>query len=342
MDSSKRQISIKDIANISGVSIATVSRVLNHKGKYSAETEQKVLAIADSYGYVSNMAAKSLRQSKSKTIGLLLPNINNTFFSTLAYYIETYLFSHDYSVFICNSGNDSQKEREYFHTLISKGVDGILCISDLDELPDELTSRNIPILCIDRQPKAASAIPWVGNDDVYAGMLATNHLLDQGRKHILFISSYIPEYNRHSRQTGYENALTAHNMLVDKNYILKRHGDDPTPIEVEILVYEFLQKGFPVDGIVASSEPAALGAVYALRRSNLSIPEDVALISFDNSIYSLLTAPPISSIERNPQQLANTSCDVLLKMIDGTVLDKMNYTIPVQLIARESTGTKTL
>ena len=115
MNKDKKSISIKDIAELSGVSIATVSRVLNHKqGGYSKKTEEKIQAIAKSYGYVSNMAAKTLRQSKSNTIGLIVPNISNDFFSTLAYHIENYMFEQKYSVFICNSANQPDKEIKHF------------------------------------------------------------------------------------------------------------------------------------------------------------------------------------------------------------------------------------
>ena len=121
--------SIRDIAEIAGVSVATVSRVLNKKGKYSATTEKRVLAVVNSCGYISNMSAKSLREARSHTVGLIVPNVTNAFFSQLAYSIETELFQRNYSVFICNSGTDADKERDYFRTLIGKCVDGILCIS---------------------------------------------------------------------------------------------------------------------------------------------------------------------------------------------------------------------
>ena len=138
--------SIRDIAEIAGVSVATVSRVLNKKGKYSATTEKRVLAVVNSCGYISNMSAKSLREARSHTVGLIVPNVTNAFFSQLAYSIETELFQRNYSVFICNSGTDADKERDYFRTLIGKCVDGILCISDLNEIPSDILDRGVPIL----------------------------------------------------------------------------------------------------------------------------------------------------------------------------------------------------
>lgn len=331
--------SIRDIARIAGVSVATVSRVLNKKGKYSAETEKKVLAVVNSYGYISNMSAKSLREAKSSTIGLILPNVENAFFSQLAYSIETEMFQKNYSVFICNSGNDPQKEIRYFRTLIGKRVDGILCISDLNEIPADILNRGVPIVCVDRHPLANEQnIHWIGNDDAAASRAATEHLLDRGCRKILFITSYLSEYNRRDREAGYRQALENKGLFVDRNYILQRLGADPTPIESEVLVYDFLQKKLPLDGIIASSEPAALGALYALKRANLSAPKDVKIVSYDNTLYSLLTTPPLTSVERNSTKMAQKACEILLQLIDGeTPPCRKNY-IPTDLVIRGSTA----
>lgn len=336
MEEPKKQLSIKDIADISGVSIATVSRVLNKKGRYSPETEKKVMAVVNSYGYISNMAAKTLRESKSRTIGLIVPNVNNVFFSNLAYYIETYLFERNYSVFICNSGNSGEKETAYFRTLTSKGVDGIVCISTLDQLPAAILARELPIVCVDRRPRTARPVPWVGNDGFLAGRMATEHLLDQGCRHILFISSYTGPYDQYDRREGYAQALTDRGMFVDKNYILERSGEDPTQIEVEVLVYQFLRNHLPIDGIITASEPAALGAMYALNGAGLSVPNDVRIVGFDNSLYSLMTTPPLSSIERHPRQIAEKACDLLLHFLENGQWDELEVTVPVSLVERKS------
>ncbi len=331
-----RSLSIKDIAAISGVSIATVSRVLNHKGGYSEETEKRVLAVIQSYGYISNMAAKTLREAHSQTIGLILPTVDNSFFSSLAYSIESYLYEHQYSLFICNSGNQVEKEQSYFRTLAGKGVDGILCVSSMDTLSDDILSWGIPIVCIDRRPTASRPLPWVGNDDSLAGRLAAGHLLKKGCRHILFISSYLAGYTRSRRLEGYAQALEQHGLRLDKNYVLERSGKDPTQIETELLTYDFLQKGFAVDGIITTSEMSALGALYALHRTGLRVPEDVKLVSFDNTLYSLLTSPPLSSIERSPQQLARKSCEILLGLIQGRLPASYEVTVPTSLVERGS------
>ena len=125
----QKSISIKEIAKMANVSVATVSRVINNNGRFSKETKEKVEALIKEHGYTTNIAAKSLRTSKSKTIGLIVPNIDNAWFSQLALAIEKQFFDNNYSVFICNTSQDEQKEIAYFKSLDAKMVDGIICNS---------------------------------------------------------------------------------------------------------------------------------------------------------------------------------------------------------------------
>lgn len=331
----KKNLSIKDIAAISGVSIATVSRVINNKGGYSKTTEDKVKGLLDSYGYISNMAAKSLRESKSQTIGMIVPDISNDFFATLALHVENTLSKDNYSVFICNSANDVQKEREYFKSLASKGVDGILCISGLNRLSKDINPGNIPIVCIDRYPENDQQIPRISSDDTYGSFLACEHLIKKGCQHILFVSSYTADYDKKERLEGYKQALAKYGRVFDKNYVVYIEGKQPSYIEAEIVVNEFLQSGFPIDGIFASSDRAALGSLYACRRADIDVPRQVKLVGFDNSLYSRLPSPSISTIARHPELLAEKGCEVLLKMIKQEETPS-EIKVPVDLLERES------
>lgn len=336
MDNHKKKLSIKDIAAISGVSIATVSRVLNNKGGYSKETEEKINALAKSYGYVSNMNAKSLRESKSQTIGLIVPDISNDFFATLALHIENYSAKHNYSVFICNSANNVQKEKDYFKSLASKCVDGIICISGLNKLTEDIIYNDIPIVCIDRYPENNKTIPRISSDDIHAAFLATEHLIKKGCRDIVFISSFTADYEKKERYLGYKKALDTYGIPLDKNYILQTQGKEPSQIEAEILITDFLKTQRRIDGIFASSDLAALGALYALKRANHKVPEQVKLIGFDNTLYSRLPTPSISTIERNPKMLAEKGCEVLLNMIQGKDIGSIDTIVPVVLVERES------
>lgn len=336
MHPEKKPLSIKDLATLSGVSIATVSRVLNNKGGYSKATEAKILALAESFGYVSNMAAKSLRESRSQTIGLIVPNISNEFFSTLAYHIEIYLSEHGYSLFICNSDNQVEKEKNYFRSLTSKGVDGILCISGLNELTDDVICRDIPIVCIDRHPRTSRTIPQIFNNDRHISYVATEYLLKKGCRHILLLLSYAAAYSHVDRLNGYQQALNSFGLSLDKNYILERPGRESSLVESESLIYEFLMSPYPVDAIFATSDLSALGALQALKRAGRQVPNDIRVVGFDNMLYSRLSTPPISSIERHPEQLAVKGCERLLDLIQKRPPTSLLTVIPAEFIERES------
>ena len=142
--------SMRQIAVAAGVSVATVSHVINGSGRFSEDTRKRVEAAIEEYGYVTNMAAKSLRVAQSRTIGMIVPDISNDFFSKIALHVERELATEDYSVFVCNSANDPARERDYFRTLASKQADGIICISGLRRLDGEFVPHGIPVVCIER------------------------------------------------------------------------------------------------------------------------------------------------------------------------------------------------
>lgn len=337
----QKQLSMKDIARLAGVSIATVSRVINNNGRFSEETRQRVQRIIDENHYVANMAAKSLRESRTKTIGMIVPDISNDFFSTIALHTEQMLSQHGYSVFVCNTADDFDRETRYFRSLASKRVDGIVCISGSRALSENILPSNIPIVCVDRYPEGITRIPRVCSDDVHGGELATEHLLQRGCHHIVFLTSLASDLNKTNREIGYIKALTRWGIPFDATYCLRVTGKRPTMEEAASLVSQFMETNKPFDGIFAASDHAAVGALMALKHSGRNVPEDVKIIGFDDSIYSRLTSPTISSIQRFPEQLAHKGCEVLLQELENTGESQepipTETIVPVSLVMREST-----
>ena len=276
-----KRSSMRQIAAAAGVSVATVSHVINGSGRFSEDTRERVEAAVEEYGYVTNMAAKSLRMAQSRTIGMIVPDISNDFFSKIALHVERELATEDYSVFVCNSANDPARERDYFRTLASKQADGIICISGLRRLDGE----------------------------------------------------FVPHGNE--RQMGYERALAAHGMPLCRDYQLFVSGKQPSIIESEELVTDFLSTGCPVDGIFAHSDHAAVGALRALVAAGKRVPEDVRLIGFDDSVYAQIPTPQISTIRRFPERLAHEGCQALLALLRGEK-PEMETLVPVKLVQRAS------
>ena len=332
-----KQLSIRDIAQMAGVSVATVSRVINNNGRFSEETRKRVQKVIDESGYVTNMAARSLRSSKSGNIGLILPDISNDFFSALAYHAERELQPRGYSVFVCNTGNDPIREREYFKTLTSKLVDGIICISGLYTLDGDIAPSNLPVVCVDRYPANTLDIPRVTSDETEGARLATSHLIERGCRRIAYISTRMSVYEYDNRRTGYMTALRQNGLTPDDRLTLYVSGKQPTMFEAEKLVRDIIRDGIAFDGIFASSDHAAVGALRALVETGVDVPGQVKVCGFDDSVYSRLTTPQISTIHRFPEQMARAGCDTLLALIEGKQPAKEQL-IPVKLIERSSTA----
>ena len=335
----KKSLSIKEIAKLANVSVATVSRVINNNGRFSEETRIKVQKIIDQYGYRTNMAAKSLRMSKSKTVGIIVPNINNEWFSHLVLEIEKYFFKKNYSVFICNTSQTEEKEIAYFKSLDSKLVDGIMCISGSEELPTNIITRDIPIVCIDRKPKYHNNVYYVESNHYSGGYLATEELIKKGCKRIAIISRNKSLSVNQQRLEGYLQAL--------KDYGLTAYEELQILLDISSSNYDgakhatekLIQSGIPFDGVFATNDWRAYGVLVALTENHIRVPEDVKVIGFDDIPISYACQPPLSTIHQNTKQLAQKASGLLLSLMNGETVDvdEKHYILPVELIQRDST-----
>ena len=336
----KRTLSIKDIARLSGVSAATVSHVMNKKGRYSKETEEKVNRIISQYGFQTNRAAKSLKSASSNMVGLILPNLKNNFFSAIAVEAEHMFDEQDYSLLICTTENDPEKEIRYFHKLDSLQVDGIMCISAQKMLDSSLLTRDIPVVLIDRTPVNTKQYHIVDSDAEEGIYNVTRLMIQRGHRHIIFISSYLASYVPTSRSHGYVRAMQEKLLPCGPDTIIQLPKGESLE-QAEVGVLDYISRGNPVDAIICTSDNQAIGAMTALKRLNLRIPEDVAVVGFDNQIQSSLCTPALSTLARDPHEMAERASDVLLRLIRGEEDVPERITIGTHLIERETTYTPT-
>lgn len=335
---SNKKISIKKIAELSGVSVATVSRVINNNGRFSEETRKRVLDIIKEYDYTINMAAKSLRMNKSKTIGVIVPDINNEFFSEIVSGIEQFFFNSGYSVFICNTSQDEVKEREYFKSLDGKLVDGIICISGRENIPTDVIKRKIPIVCIDRKPKYESNAIYVESDHYLGGFMATEELIKKGCKHILMITKSKSLSVNKQRLDGYTDALKKYNYPIDDNLIVRLAGTRSNFEESRDTVNYLIKKGVIFDGIFASNDWRAYGALVALNQNKIAVPDQVKIVGFDGISVSKYCYPSITTIYQDKKALALEASNLLLDEINGGADTHPHHVvIPVSLIQGETT-----
>ena len=268
-----------------------------------------------------------------KKIGIIIPTADNSFFSLFASSVEKCL--PDDEVIICDCHNNSEREKEYLR-LLSSICDGILDISGLSELPDDLLPKDYPIVFVDRKPLAGRIIPWIGNDDCSAMEEATEFLIHQGCRNIMLMPGYIAEKQENPRIRGYRKALTDYDIPYDGLFVLKRKGIKSSEEESAEMIMDFFRQGIKIDAIITSSDRAAFGAMKALGRLGYYVPEDVRLISFDNSPYSTMSSPSITSLDRNGARIARKAVEILNDVIGGKEVPTETV-IPVSLVKNDST-----
>jgi LacI family transcriptional regulator len=329
------KITIKEIAKLTGVSTATVSRVLNNNGRFSEETRKRVLKAAEKFDYRPNIVAKSLRTSLSKTIGVVIPDITNEFFASIVLAIENYCIPKGYSVFICNTSEDQEKEKMYINDIEAKGVDGLIYLSANNENPIDLTKYSFPVVCMDRIPYGENMVV-VQSDNFSGGYQATTELLKQGCRNILLLRDERDMSAVINRFEGYRQALYDFGIALNLNLVKYSKVDVNF---AKVTITQCVESGVIFDGIFAVTDWLALGALMALKEQNIMVPEDVKIVGFDNISLTQYTSPTLSSIDQDKMALGNLAAEALLDMINNQYDSSRSkhITVPVNLIRRDST-----
>jgi LacI family transcriptional regulator len=332
----KKKYSIKDIAELSGVSVATVSRVINNNGRFSEETRRKVEKVIEETGYRTNYTAKSLRMNKSFTIGILVPDITNYFFAEIVQNLEELLFDKNYSSIICNTNRDPKKEQAYLNILESKGVDGLIVISGA-EMFDYRTYSNankaIPYICVNREPKNIEDTIFIVSNNYQGAFEATEELINMGCKHPVIALHERQSTFGNQRFEGFKEALQKHHIPYSKNtnQLFINRSNEPTA-----QLKQFLTHNPKTDGIFAFTDKIAVSLLASLRKLNIHVPKEIKLIGFDDTPQNKYMSPTLSSVEQNTTQIASVAVDNLLKLIDHPEQTGKSFEIPVSLQLRES------
>ena len=326
------KLSMTDIAKLAGVSVATISRVINQKGGYSKKTGDAVRQVIKDTGFVANTNAKSLRTNLSQTIGVIVPDITNEFFAKLIREIVNWLLEYNYSVFVCDSNEDEDKEALFFHNLIAKKVDGIMYISGKSDVTRLETRYQIPILYIDRSPKHAANL--VHSDNFSGGHLAGQTLIAGGCQYPVMIRDSRKMSTVDQRYKGFHQALVEAGCPKERPDFFKAEVSYES-IQAKI---PWILEHFPaVDGIFCSNDTMALGALHGLVESGKRVPEDVQLIGFDGSTTARHAKPQITTIAQDVRGLAESACRQLMELISGESAIAGAAVIPVKLSEGETT-----
>lgn len=325
---------IRDVSKLAGVSVATVSRVINKKGYVSKETEESIINAMEMLNYTPNDVARRLAGKKSNTIGLIIPDILNPFFPEVARAAEDTANKLGFNLILCNSDDDREKENQYYEMLINKQVDGII-IASYTATPTDLISlmnKNIPVIALDREYKGFD-IPFIKTDDQLGGELATNHLVECGCKNIAHITGplYIDSFKE--RLDGFENILKKNDLY------------NPQLIRVDELSlfggYEatkkLLEDGKEIDGIFAGNDILAIGCYKALNDLGYNLYDDIKLIGYDG-LEANVDYLEISSISQPTYDLGKYAVDLLVKEIrEEKDISKEKIKLDLKIKKRKST-----
>jgi len=330
---------MKRIAGELGVSITTVSKVLNNREDIGHATRERVLAKVAELGYQPNAVARSLTLRRTHTLGVVIPDLMHSFFVEIVAGLETVASARGYGLLLCSSNEDPAKERAEIDMLRQRQVDGIILASvnasGNTDLLQKIGSLGIGLVMIDRDDHPVVKCDRVVTDDVEVGRLATTHLIEQGRKAIAHILGP-PIVHAKRRAEGYRASLKEHRVRSRAEWVV-RGGF------MEADGYRAMKKLLGVkprvDAVFAANDPAAIGAMKAIWEAKLSVPDDIAVVGAGDIALGDLLRVPLSTVSWSRDRQGKEAARLLLDRIGPSPSDRFqSVVIPPTLIVRRSSG----
>ncbi|MFD1824146.1 MULTISPECIES: LacI family DNA-binding transcriptional regulator [Mumia] len=329
--------SLRDVAALAGVSVGTVSNVLNHPTKVSAQTAERVFAAIQQLGFVRNEAARQLRQGHSRSVGLIVLDIRNPFFTDVAQGVEDEVTARSRSVLLANCAEDAARESAYLDLFEEQRVDGLLIspVGDVLERLDRLRARGMAVILVDRLASTES-YSSVSVDDVQGGHLATEHLLSIGRRRLTFVGASTDIEQVRDRLEGATQAVAEVVGATLEHREIAGMNVAPALVEGERIVA--LPPSERPDAVFAANDLIAMGMLQAFTLGGLRVPDDVALIGYDDIDYAASAAIPLSSIRQPSREMGRRAAELLLAEIEaGGRGDHQHIVFAPELVARAST-----
>lgn len=327
---------IKKVAERAGVSSATVSYVINDTHSVSPAVKQRVQAAMKELGYRPNVLARSLRQGKTRTLGLILPDSANPFYAELGRALENSAFYKKNNIILCNADSSVERERLYLDLLVGKQVDGI--ILDSEEKDPQLLKRRLPedypIVLVDRD-FSESFFDTLLTDNLLGGYLATRHLIELGHKRIACVTGPANFLGAMNRLHGYRQALAESGIPLDQDLI---ESGDFTAGSGHLAAHRLLKLSEPPTAVFLCNDMMAIGFERSAIEMRCRIPEDISIVGFDNIELCKYLSPTLTSIAQPKEEIAEKTIQMLLDRIENPKLPPRSVLIPPKLILRESTG----
>lgn len=330
---------IRDVARRAGVSPVTVSRVINDTGNVNAITRARVERAIEELGYVPSVMARSLRSKRTHTLALLVSDVTNPFWTTIARGVEDTAQSRGYSVFLYNTDENLAKQQRYLDVVVAQRVDGVIIAPiDLDaQHLVRLRRRNVPTVVVDRRIEGWD-VDSVCSDSISGARALVHHLIRLGHRRIAMLSGPANVSTARDRVAGYRMALSEAGMPVDPRLI--KQGEYRI-VSGEELAHQVLEEGLDPTAIFAANNTLAAGAIQAVGKRGLRIPQDVALVCFDDLPHLSSLFPFLTVAVQPAYDMGVNAAQLLLSRLDsGASLPPRHVVLPTRLIVRHSCGSR--
>ena len=331
-------VTLKDIANKTEFDVSTVSRVLNgyaEKHGISESTQDLILRVADDLGYRPNKLARGLRTKETKNIGIILPDISNPFFATITRHVQETLSKHGYSLIVNNSGGDTESEMEYINLMSSWDVDGLIIIPSGESADNirKLYRKEEIFIFLDRYIEGFE-VPSVTIDNYKGALDATNYLIEKGHRRIGLAQGLEGTSTNKKRLAGYKEALRRHKIDFDENLVRGESFGKESGYRSSSKLFEMSN---PPTAILALSDMITLGVLRAVDERDLSIPDDISIISFDDIQFASFIESPLTAISQPTEEMGVKGAELILDVLnDEEGTQEQSIVLEPTLTVRES------
>ncbi len=340
-----KQCTIRDVAKLAGVSVATVSRALGDSDyPVSPQLRQRVREAAQTLGYVPNIMAKALRQSNCYDIGVVVPNISNPFYLQAILGISQVLAEEGYHMILCNTMQRLDLEQKCLRQLTERQVSGIILssVSDDAQSISEYSHRGVRFVMLDQKIGGIDC-PSINFDTRAGAKAATKHLIAQGHRRIAFASTPVNRWTRIEMRKGYRDALAAAAIPYDEDLICIYNGDDPQHYQEQELAAgssiarSLIQKGMPATAVLCVNDMLAIGLIQTMLKNGIRVPEDISVVGFDDIPMAEAVVPALTTVRYPAEEIGRLAAMVLLDPMMNTVTrTPLAMHLTPELVTRET------
>ncbi|MGJ3701759.1 LacI family DNA-binding transcriptional regulator [Variovorax sp. AFSI2.2] len=330
---------IKDVALRAGVSVTTVSHVVNDTRHVSAKGRERVEEAIRELGYVPNAMARSLKSNTTSTLGMLIPNSSNPYFAEIVRIVEDRCFGAGYTLVLCNTDDEPHRQSVYLQVLAERRIDGLIVVStgagDDDSLVTQLHGLRIPTVLVDREI-ADPACDLVETAHMQGGLLAVRHLLSLGHKRIACIGGPVGVMPSEQRIEGWRMALAEGGAAPNADALLWRGGF--TSQGGYEAMHAILRTEQAPSAVFVCNDLMAIGALRAAHESGVHVPDDLSIVGFDDIELSAYTSPPLTTVAQPKERIGALAVDMLLERVGGKRRDARKVVLQPELRVRASTA----